>query len=168
MKKVLFLTMGVMLSLFLAGCGSDSVDEDLEAEAKTQELRDEYNAKLQGEWHREVIDEKNRFFERYSFKADHTYTVERVWQVRANANADWEEIEDPTIVGPIEDMWVLKWVRTSPTSGINTLQLLGKVGAMTLQFNGIVNDKLTMGALYLAEDDIATYERGHGQPSFEN
>ena len=83
-------------------------------------------------------------------------------------NADWEEIEDPTIVGPIEDMWVLEWVRTSPTSGINTLQLLGKVGAMTLQFNGIVNDKLTMGALYLAEDDIATYERGHGQPSFEN
>ena len=92
----------------------------------------------------------------------------RVWQVRANANADWEEIEDPTIVGPISDMWVLEWVRTSPTSGINTLQLLGKVGAMTLQFNGIVNDKLTMGALYLAEDDIATYERGHGQPSFEN
>ena len=59
MKKVLFLTMGVMLSLFLTGCGSDSVDQDLEAEAKTQELRDEYNAKLQGEWHREVIDEKN-------------------------------------------------------------------------------------------------------------
>ena len=164
MKKVLFLTMGVMLSLFLAGCGSDSVDEDLEAEAKTQELRDEYNAKLQGEWHREVIDEKNRFFERYSFKADHTYSVERVWQVRANANADWEELEDPTLVGPIEDMWVLNWVRTSPTSGINTLQLLGKVGAM---FDGIVNDKLTMGAVY-PEEKIVVYERGHGQPSFEN
>lgn len=167
MKKVLFLTMGVMLSLFLAGCGSDSVDEDLEAEAKTQELRDEYNAKLQGEWHREVIDEKNRFFERYSFKADHTYSVERVWQVRANANADWEEIEDPTIVGPIEDMWVLKWVRTSATGGVNTLQLLGNVGAMVLKFDGIVNDKLTLGVWY-PEEGVGTYERGHGQPSFEN
>lgn len=168
MKKLLFLSMGVMLSLFLAGCGSDSVDEDLEAEAKTQELRDEYNAKLQGEWHREVIDEKNRFFERYSLKADHTYTVERVWQVREKVADDWEEVADAAIVGPIEGMWVLNWVRTSATGGVNTLQLLGNVGAMALQFNGIVNDKLTMGALYLAEDDIATYERGHGQPSFEN
>lgn len=167
MKKLLFLSMGVMLSLMLTGCGSDSVDEDLEAEAKTQELRDEYNAKLQGEWHREVIDEKNRFFERYSFKADHSYSVERVWQVRTNVNDDWEEIEDPTLVGPIEDMWVLNWVRTSPTSGVNTLQLLGKVGAMVLQFDGIVNDKLTMGAIY-PEEKIVVYERGHGQPSFEN
>ena len=153
--------------MMLIGCGSDSVDEDLEAEAKTQELRDEYNAKLQGEWHREVIDEKNRFFERYSFKADHSYSVERVWQVRTNVNDDWEEIEDPTLVGPIEHMWVLNWVRTSPTSGINTLQLLGKVGAMVLQFDGIVNDKLTMGAIY-PEEKIVVYERGHGQPSFEN
>lgn len=167
MKKLLFLSMGVMLSLMLTGCGSDSVDEDLEAEAKTQELRDEYNAKLQGEWHREVIDEKNRFFERYSFKADHSYSVERVWQVRTNVNDDWEEIEDPTLIGPIEDMWVLNWVRTSPTSGVNTLQLLGKVGAMVLQFDGIVNDKLTMGAVY-PEEKIVVYERGHGQPSFEN
>lgn len=62
---------------------------------------------------------------------------------------------------------MLNWVRTSPTGGVNTLQLLGKVGAMVLQFDGIVNDKLTMGAIY-PEEKIVVYERGHGQPSFEN
>ena len=45
--------------------------------------------------------------------------------------------------------------------------MLGNVGAMVLKFDGIVNDKLTLGVWY-PEEGVGTYERGHGQPSFEN
>jgi len=164
MKKIL---LALFALLAMVSC-SDTEDIDTEAQEKTEQLRKEYNAKLQGTWHREVVNNENRFFERISFKEDHTFKLLRIWQKPQGTGEDieWEDVEEENVTGEFTGTWMLKWQRLNSKEGENVLVLQHKTGNGILQFIDIINDELIVGAVYLATDGIAVYERGGGNPSF--
>ncbi len=82
LKRDLVEVISLFLLILLTACGSEWEYADPEAHEKTEQLQQEYNAKLQGSWHREVVNSDHRFFERITFKADQSYTLYRVWKMR--------------------------------------------------------------------------------------
>ncbi len=86
MKQISFTILSLLLLCLLTACSSEWEYADPEAHEKTEQLQQEYNAKLQGSWHREVVNSDHRFFERITFKADQSYTLYRVWKMRQGRN----------------------------------------------------------------------------------
>ena len=54
MKQISFTILSSLLLCLLTACSSEWEYADPEAHEKTEQLQQEYNAKLQGSWHREV------------------------------------------------------------------------------------------------------------------
>ena len=54
LKRDLVEVISLFLLILLTACGSEWEYADPEAHEKTEQLQQEYNAKLQGSWHREV------------------------------------------------------------------------------------------------------------------
>ena len=149
----------------LTACSSEWEYADPEAHEKTEQLQQEYNAKLQGSWHREVVNSDHRFFERITFKADQSYTLYRVWKMRQGD--EWEDFPEPSVIGESTGTWSLYWERLNTKEGQNILALSNKLSGTLLRFIDIINDQLLVeGVPYLPTDGPTVYKRGEGTPSF--
>ena len=165
LKRDLVEVISLFLLILLTACGSEWEYADPEAHEKTEQLQQEYNAKLQGSWHREVVNSDHRFFERITFKADQTYTLYRVWKMRQGD--EWEDFPEPSAIGESTGTWSLYWERLNTKEGQNILALSNKVSGTLLRFIDIINDQLLVeGVPYLPIDEPTVYERGEGTPSF--
>ena len=73
----------LITTLAFASCGSDEPRyADPEAHEKTVQLNEQYGPLMVGTWHYEKIGERQRYFERLTFKEDGTFTGYRKWQCR--------------------------------------------------------------------------------------
>jgi len=165
MKQISFTILSSLLLCLLTACSSEWEYADPEAHEKTEQLQQEYNAKLQGSWHREVVNSDHCFFERITFKADQSYTLYRVWKMRQGD--EWEDFPEPSVIGESTGTWSLYWERLNTKEGQNILALSNKVSGTLLKFIDIINDQLLVeGVPYLPIDEPTVYERGEGTPSF--
>lgn len=165
MKQISFTILSSLLLCLLTACSSEWEYADSEAHEKTEQLQQEYNAKLQGSWHREVVNSDHRFFERITFKADQSYTLYRVWKMRQGD--EWEDFPEPSAIGESTGTWSLYWERLNTKEGQNILALSNKVSGTLLRFIDIINDQLLVeGVPYLPIDEPTVYKRGEGAPSF--
>ena len=142
LKRDLVEVISLFLLILLTACGSEWEYADPEAHEKTEQLQQEYNAKLQGSWHREVVNSDHRFFERITFKADQSYTEST-------------------------GSWSLYWQRLNNKEGQNVLTLANEISGTLLKFIDIINNQLIVeGVPYLPTDGSTVYERGEGTTSF--
>jgi len=89
--------------LSLASCSSEPEYADPEAHEKTVQLNERYAPLMVGTWHYEKIGERQRYFERLTFKDDRTFTGYRKWQCRElviidgkEQYTDWQNAGQPT------------------------------------------------------------------------
>ena len=152
LKRDLVEVISLFLLILLTACGSEWEYADPEAHEKTEQLQQEYNAKLQGSWHREV-------------KADQSYTLYRVWKIRQGD--EWEDFPEPSVIGESTGSWSLYWQRLNNKEGQNVLTLANEISGTLLKFIDIINDQLIVeGVPYLPTDGSTVYERGEGTTSF--
>ena len=80
-----------LVALVLTACSSDPQWADPEAHEKTMQLNEKYAPLMVGTWHYEKIGERQRYFERLTFKDDGTFTGFRKWQCRELVTIDGNE-----------------------------------------------------------------------------
>ena len=173
----------MMLAAFsLASCSSDPQWADPEAHEKTVQLNEQYGPLMVGTWHYEKIGERQRYFERLTFKDDRTFTGMRKWQTRKPVTidgeqryTDWEDVE---LSGTFKGTWQLRYWSPEGNSGEkrNCLQLTATYDDAgrdymayfcTLTFAYADATTLRIQGYYVKDaDGWVNYQHGTAEPSF--
>ena len=136
LKRDLVEVISLFLLILLTACGSEWEYADPEAHEKTEQLQQEYNAKLQGSWHREEGDEWEDFPEP-SVIGESTGSWSLYWQ-RLN-NKEGQNVL--TLANEIS-------------------------GTLLKFIDIINDQLIVEGVPYLPTDGSTVYERGEGTTSF--
>lgn len=176
-----FFIIMLLAVLTITSCGSSEPQwADPEAHEKTEQLQKQYVPLMVGTWHYEKVGERQRFFEKLSFKDDGTFTGMRKWQTRQLVTidgeqryTDWETLD---LSGTFTGTWSLSyWAPYGGEKG-NYLQLIAEYDnedvtymaySACLNFGYADETTLHIQGIYVHDlEGWADYQRGEASPSF--
>jgi len=170
-----------LIVMAFSSCGSDEPQwADPEGHERTEQLRKQYGPLIVGSWHYEKVGERQRFFEKLTFKDNGTLTGLRKWQTRKLVTIDGEQRytdwENTELSGTFTGTWSLRY--WSPDGGMkrNCLELTATYDdkeqnymaySACLTFGYANETTLHIQGYYVHDDDgWADYQRGEAELSF--
>lgn len=166
----------------LASCSRDPQWADEELHLKNQQLQEQFAPLVVGTWHIEVINDKQRFFERLTFLPDKTLKGMRKWQLRrlvtiggVEQYTDWEDVTEEN--GSFTGRWQLSWEREYDGGpGANRLSITADFDDKQRSFVAYslyalfhFADATTLsfsGGYYQNSNGVTNFIRGEAEPSF--
>ena len=172
----------LVISFALFSCSSDPQWADPEGHEKTEQLQKQYGPLIVGSWHFEHVTDKQRFFERLTFKEDGVLTGYRQWHERSLTTidgeqryTDWKDVE--SMVGSFSGRWQLQWIRNANGVGENRIVLYAEfddVRNEMIPYNTSTLFDLSADASvlrfrnfwYQPSEGWTDYLRGYAEPGF--